>query len=214
MKRITLAGMTLLALTVLTAIGCSPAPDTRDARLTRVVEESMARQQEQNQYIAKQSEAIITETQRLVDASKELVATDAKTRQELLAAQDRLNTQLNAQRAAITDAQDQLEEERRLIAQQRHRDPIIANSIQTIGLVLACLLPLGVCGLVVWRLGQSEPNDAAVAELLVAELTADRPMLLPGPVLRAAPALEHHAGPRLPGSEASDDQTDATDMPF
>ena len=214
MKRITRAGRTIPALTLLAVIGCSPAPDTRDARLTRVVEESMARQQEQNQYIAKQSEAIITETQRLVDASKELVATDAKTRQELLAAQDRLNTQLDAQRAAINEAHDQLEQERRQIAQQRFRDPLIANSIQTIGLVLACLLPLGVCGLVVWRLGRSEPDDATVAELLVHELVTDQPILLPGPTMRPAPALANHAGPCLPGESASEVQPDAADLPF
>jgi hypothetical protein len=85
---------------------------------------------------------------------------------------------------------DELEQERKQIAEQRHRDPIIASSIQTIGLIVACLLPLLVCVYVLRQMNRSDPDDATVAELLVLELVSDEPRLLPGPVLR--PAIEHH----------------------
>jgi hypothetical protein len=78
----------------------------------------------------------------------------------------------------------------------------------------SALLPLIVCVYVLKQMSRSEPDDGAVAELLVSELTADRPLLLPAPALRTAPALEHHVGRYLPDDEASNEQPDATDLPF
>jgi len=212
MKRITLTSMILPAIMALAATGCSPAPDMRDERLAQFAEQSLARQAEQNEYIATQSEAIVEQTQEVVDASKELVATDAKTRQELLAAQDRLNSELNAQRAAIDQGRDELERERKQLAEHCHRDPIVAASIQTVGLLVAALLPLLVCAYVIRQMGRSEPDDAAVAELLVHELATDRPRLLPGPSFR--PALEQHAESDPTDDTAADVQPDAADFPF
>jgi hypothetical protein len=130
----------------------------------------------------------------------------------LVAAQDRLNVQLNEQRAAIDAGPDQLEQERRQLAEQRHRDPILAASIHTVGLIAAALLPLLVCVYIIRQIGRSEPDDAAVAELLVHELVTDQPCLLPGPSLR--PALEHHAGRDLPDDSSPDPQLDTADLPF
>jgi hypothetical protein len=101
-----------------------------------------------------------------------------------------LTTQLNQQQVSIAAGRDQLEKDRRLIAQQRFRDPILAAAVQNVGLIIACTLPLIVCIFVIKRMSSREPDDAAVAELLVYELTSDRPRLLPGPSLRP-PALEH-----------------------
>jgi hypothetical protein len=95
---------------------------------------------------------------------------------------------------------------------ERQREPILAASIETLGLILACLLPLTLCGLLLWRLGRVEPDDAAVAELLVCELTSDRPRLLPGWV--SPPALpQDPPAPRLPG-RLEDSAGEAVELPF
>jgi len=132
----------------------------------------------------------------------------------MIAAQERLSSQLDQQRAAVDTGREQLEQERKQIAAQRHRDPVVASSIQTVGLILAALLPLIICVYVIRMMSRTEPDDAAVASLLVTELTAERPVLLPGPALWPAPALTNHAGQYLPGEATADEQPDATDMPF
>jgi len=195
-------------------IGCSPTPDLRDQRLADFARQSTEQQARQNEALARQSQSVVEESAKLAQAAQQLVESDAKSRAELIAAQERLTGQLDQQRAAVDTGRDQLEAERKQLAAQRHRDPLIAASIQTVGLILAALLPLIICVYVIRMMSRTEPDDAAVASLLVTELTADRPMLLPGPVLRPAPALEHHGGPYLPDDSASDVQPDAANMPF
>jgi hypothetical protein len=100
----------------------------------------------------------------------------------LIAAQQEMTTQLSEQQSAIYTGHDQLEQNRREIARERHRDPIIAAVIQNFGLIVACLLPLLVAVLVMLQMQSQEPDHAVVAEMLVLELTADEPRLLPGPM--------------------------------
>ena len=212
MKRITLPGMTLPALTLLTVIGCSPAPDMRDQRLADFAEQSMQEQSRQNEHIARQSEAVVQESHKLAEAAQQLVQSDAEARAELIAAQERLTGQLDQQRAAIDAGRDRLEQERRQISEQRHRDPIVAASIQTAGLLAAAVLPLLVCVYIFHQLGRGEPDDAAVAELLVHELVTDQPRLLPGPSIR--PAVEHCADRDTPDEAETAPQLDTSDLPF
>lgn len=208
------AVMIVALLMLLTTIGCGPAPDAHDQRLSDFAKHSTEQQAKQNQAMARQSQAVVEESQKLADAAQQLVQSDAKARADMIAAQERLTSQLDQQRAAVDTGRDQLEQERKQIAAERHRDPIVAASIQTIGLIVAALLPLVVCIFVIRQMCRAEPDDGAVAELLVAELTTDQPVLLPGPVLRPAPALEHHACRRLPDEPAPDVQPDAANMPF
>ena len=183
------AMMSAATLMLLATIGCSKPPDMRDQRLADFAERSVEQQARQNQEFARQSQSVVEQSRQLAEASKALVAKDAESRREMVAAQHELNTQLNQQRAAIDAGRDALEQDRREIAEQRHRDPIIAESIRSVGLIIACLLPLFGCVLVLWRMGRNEPDDAAVAELLTFELVGDQPKLLPVPPLR--PAIEH-----------------------
>jgi hypothetical protein len=199
-------------LMLVTAAGCSPAPDQRDRRLAEFARQSMEQQAKQNEHIARNSKAMIEENQKLVEATRELVAHDAQARQELIAAQERLTTQLNQQQASIAAGRDQLEQDRRQIAEQRFRDPILAAAIQNAGLLIACTLPLIVCIFVIKRMSSREPDDAAVAELLVYELTSDRPRLLPGPSLRP-PALEHQADRVERSDSSASDQPAESDLP-
>lgn len=204
--------MNAAALLLLTAIGCGRPPDMRDERLADFSRQSVEQQAKQNEHIARQSQSVVEESQKLAEASKELVAKDAEARREMVAAQHQLNAQLNDQRVTIDAGRDELEQERQRIAEQRHRDPLIAASIQTVGLIVACLLPLIVCLFVLRQMSRNEPDDAAIAELLACELVSDRPMLLPAPPLR--PALENRAAREQAQQPQNDDQHEGTEMPF
>ncbi|MEQ8851746.1 hypothetical protein [Gimesia sp.] len=163
-----------------TIAGCSRAPAEQ---LAEFAQQTMTEQGRQNQRMADQSEAIVEESHQLAEAAKELVERDAEARRDLISAQQELTSQLNEQQSAIYTGHDQLEQDRREIAEQRNRDPIIATVIQNIGLVIACLLPLLVAVQVIWQMQSQEPDHAAVAELLTLDLTSDEPLLLPGPRL-------------------------------
>ena len=69
MKQMGPLGQTMIPIAVILA-GCSPAPDMRDQRLVDLASESMDRQAEQNQVLARQSEAVLDESQQLTKASK------------------------------------------------------------------------------------------------------------------------------------------------
>lgn len=184
-------------LMLVTAAGCSEPPDLRDQRLAEFARQSMAEQRKQNDRIADQSEAVVQKSQQIAEAAKELVQHDAEARREMVAAQKELHAQLNEQRTAIDVGRDQLEQDRRQLAKQRHREPIIAAAVQNTGLCIACLLPLIVCLFVIRQMRSEEPDHAAVAELLVSELTSDQPSLLPGPVMKRA-SLPDPTGDRPP----------------
>lgn len=173
--------MLLAVLIPATIAGCSRSPDER---LAEFAQQTMTEQVRQNQRMADQSEAIVQESHQLAEAAKNLVEHDAEARRELIAAQQELSSQLNEQQSAIHTGHEQLEQDRRELAEQRHRDPIIAAVIQNIGLVIACLLPLLVAVQVIWQMQSQEPDHAAVAELLTLELSSEEPLLLPSPRLR------------------------------
>jgi hypothetical protein len=170
-----------LALLILAAVGCDNAPD---GRLAEFAQQSMAEQRQQNNRMADQSQAVVAESHQLAEAAKQLITRDAEARRELIAAQADMTSQLNQQQSALHTGHDRLEQDRREIASQRHRDPIIAAVIHNCGLVIACLLPLLVAVLVIRQMQSQEPDHAAVAELLTLELTSDEPRLLLGPQQR------------------------------
>ena len=178
LRRVTMC----LALLIPGIVGCGRAPDER---LAEFAQQSMAEQRKQNDRIADQSQAVVEESHQLAEAAKELVEHDAEARRELIAAQTELTTQLNEQQSAIYIGHDRLELDRRDIADQRHRDPIVAAVIQDFGLVVACLLPLLVSVFVIRQMQSQEPDHAAVVELLTLELTSEQPLLLPGRHLRS-----------------------------
>jgi hypothetical protein len=199
-----------LALLVLGVVGgCGRAPDER---LAEFAQQSMTEQRKQNDRIADQSQAVVAESHQLAETAKELVEHDAEARRELIAAQQELTSQLNGQQSAIYTGHEQLEHDRREIAEQRHRDPIIAAVIQNIGLTLACLLPLLVAMFVFWQIQSQEPDHAAVAELLVLELTADEPRLLPG-LMSQRHALTHDDAEEAQHALIAGDSTNAVEPP-
>jgi hypothetical protein len=198
-----------LALLMLGVGGCGRAPDER---LADLAQQSMVEQRKQNDRIADQSQAVVEESHQLAETAKALVEHDAEARRELIAAQQELTSQLNGQQSAIHTGHQQLEQDRREIAEQRHRDPLIAAVIQDFGLIIACLLPLVVAVFVIRQMQSQEPDQAAVAELLVLELTSEEPRLLPG-LMSQRSALTHDDAEDAHHALIAGDSTDAVEPP-
>ena len=163
------ACMTILLALITAKTGCD-----KDEGLARMAEEHARRQAAQSQQMA--------ELQREVaEGAKELVEADARARGKIIA----LERDIQTERAEVGQQRDQLEEDRRDLAAQRKTDPIVAAAITQVGMLVACILPLVLCWYLLFR-EPSRPGDAAVTEVLIEDLTAERPMLLP-------PAAERRA---------------------
>ena len=170
-------------LLILVIFGCS----SRDERLVELAREHAAQQAE--------SQRRMTDLQKQVaDGSRQLVEADARARQELTA----LQREMQVHQAEIGRERDKMEAERREIAANRFRDPVIAAIIMEIGIVLACLFPLALGAYALWSARRTADSDSAVAELLVQELVASEPRLLL-PVPSSLPSLEP------PGTDSRDD---------
>jgi hypothetical protein len=129
-----------------------------DERLVRATQEADARQAEQNRELAQ-------------------VVTD----------QQNIQRGIENQHQRLDDERTALNDERRAIAAERVRDPIIANALIGAVILAACALPLVLAFFVLRGAREAEPDDGALTELLVQELVAEEPFLLPRPTV---PAIE------------------------
>lgn len=172
-----LTRLSSLIVVLMMIAGC----ESSDERLARMAEETTRQQAQQNERLAEQHHEI-------AQASRQLVEADAKARAEF----GQLTRGLQTERFEIGHQRDAMEEERRQLARARQRDPIIATAVLQVGLVIACLLPLLVCIYVLRAVtsGDTAGDSQALSELLVLDLTSNRPLLLP-PVADAAHQLNN-----------------------
>ena len=173
-------GVAMLMMTLLLAAGCD---DSRDERFRQLAQQALREQSEQNKRMADQNREI-------AEASKHLVENDSQARKEMIAAHGTLQKELQTERTNIHQQLSDLESERREISKQRGRDPIIAQAIGAVGLTLSCLLPLLLAGYVIYSLNRRSDDSDALSEMLVMEMTADQPLLLPSSLPTVA-AIEH-----------------------
>ena len=146
----------LLPVLTLVVLICGCGTSEPDGRYEQLVEKTLEQQAAQNQAMAKQS-------QEVAEATRQLVEGDAKARQEMAATHRDLQTGLQSERKNIDRQHDELEQERREIASQRHRDPIIAGAIIQAAGFLAAVVPLALV-FVLLRSLQHEDPDAVVGE--------------------------------------------------
>ncbi len=108
----------------------------------------------------------------LIEGTQELVEADAQARIDFLA----LEAKLDEQRSEVGRRHDELEDERRSLAKQRHRDPIVANALIAVATLLACLLPMLLAG---WLLRSqlNETDEFTATEILLDEIAANHPTL-------------------------------------
>ncbi|HJN07434.1 MAG TPA: hypothetical protein QF564_02005 [Pirellulaceae bacterium] len=160
----TLLVIPIVAILMLTAIGCD---ENENRRLAEMAERHVERQSEQNRRMSELQREVAEGSRRLVEA-------DAKAREEMVA----LQREVQAERSEVGSQRDALEHERRGLASKRRMDPIIAAAITNVGLLVACLAPLILCWHLLTR--PVEPaDDQAVAEVLLDDLVANNPLLLP-----------------------------------
>lgn len=182
MKPMNLLQPPALLVLLLSLAGCIQNPEeVANRKVAEIAQQAMQEQQIQNDRLAQQSKAIVDESHQLALAAKELVTADAEARTELISAQEHLQSELNQQQVQVDRERSELDDERREIAGQRHRDPLIANSIQSLGLLIGCSLPLLICVYLLRRMPEDEPDAVALAECLILEFTSDEPRLLTGP---------------------------------
>jgi hypothetical protein len=174
---------------LLTVIGCS-GPDDRVVEVTR---EAAARQAEQNAIIARQTqqltemsanflEAEERSRQELIALQQDIVERDAECRQELATLHRETQAAVSGQRKEVDRQRDLLEAERKELAEQRHRAPLVAAAITQAGLLVACLAPLVLCGWLIYSLRHGGEDHTGVVQLMVDELVTQSPdRLLPAP---------------------------------
>jgi hypothetical protein len=108
---------------------------SNDERLVNMAQDHEKRQAEQSQQMARLQHEV-------AEGARKLVEEDAKAREALTNMQDNLR----GDQAKIGQQRDALEADRREVAAQRNRDPIIAATLMQVGLYIACLLPLILAG--------------------------------------------------------------------
>ncbi|QDT93571.1 hypothetical protein [Gimesia algae] len=153
-----------LTLILLTGVSCSSDENSRVAELAT---QQLERQSNQNR-------RMVELQQEVASGSRELVEADARARQEMVV----LQREIQAGQNEIGHQRDQLEAERREIADSRNRDPIIAAAITRVAFVVASLLPLLIC----WLLLQQKVEPVSkneIAELLLDDLVSSDPRLMP-----------------------------------
>jgi len=214
---------TICLLILMPMIGCR---QPTDERLIELGERANARQQAQNEVIARQSEktAVLSEgfidaeaqarqellqlQQQLVDADadarsdlqamhEQIVQRDADGRRELDALHRETRAAFAVRTQAIDRQRDLLEQERREIAEERLRAPIVAEAVKFAGGLIVCALPLVVVIYLLRCLRSNDDTDSAVVETLVEELLAEQPRLL------ATAATPAWSGPSSDGDGAA-----------
>lgn len=143
----------LLVMALALQTGCQ----SESERIATLSQEHSRLQAEQSLRMAQLQEHVATGARALVEA-------DANTRSEIIG----LQRDIQSERSEIDHQRDRLEAERKVLADERHRAPVISAAITSIGLLLACLLPLLVCLKLISGTSDSA-DDQAVWQVLLDE---------------------------------------------
>jgi len=196
----------ILALTVVTAMSMGAGGCDENERLAEYAQHSVDQQSRQNEQIARQSQEVTQQNRQVAEAAHKLVEADARARQEFVTAQQAMQSGLQAERATLDEQRNDLEQERRDIARDRYWQPLIAEALHDVSVLIACLAPLLLCLFVLRHLRQGQPDETVLNELLVTELIADsqQRLLLPGsssPALLDQTSANHSTDSHQAGSE-------------
>ena len=112
-------------------------------------------------------------------SSRSSVEQDAQARRELIQAQTDIQSQFHEERTGLDTRRQELHAEQKAVAAAAIREPVIAQTILVVGLVLATLLPLLVTAYALRRLLDLGPGDKSVAETLIESLDAELHLSLP-----------------------------------
>lgn len=85
------------------------------------------------------------------------------------------------QQAALSQGRDDLESDRRLWSERERSDPIVANAIETAGILLACSLPLFVITLLLLQSNSGRTEQSQAESSLIEFFSSDADRLLDQP---------------------------------
>jgi hypothetical protein len=185
-------------LTLILMTGCS----SRDERLAEYAERASAQQARQNESMARQSEQVAKQSAEVASAARELVNQDATARRELLHAQEQLQQQHHEQQSGLDQQRQELHIEREAAIKAAQREPVIAQALIVVGVILAALLPLLLTCYALRRLPDTSTCETLLANELWIDLSA-----LPNKSSRSGPPTLPPNGPdfRLPAPGPSSD---------
>ena len=202
--------MLLITVLMVATLGCNS-----DRRVAQVATEAARRQAEQNQEMIRLNREVAKNNERLIEADsqarqevlqvqRDLIERDEQGRQELNSLQREVQTAVSQERTSLDRQLEELDDERRDIAQDRRWDSVFGSAIASFGAILACLAPVVLAVYLLRSIHNQEPSDAELAELLMQEMTSDKPVLFePAGIDR--PCLGHHdQPPRLPPASEDD----------
>ena len=168
--------------------GCDPP----DQRLVDFAEQATEQQARQSEQVARQSREIAS-------GAHDLVEQDAAARRELLEAHARNQEQYREQQVAIEQQRQQLHDERREAAQAAVREPVIAQALIAVALILAALLPLLVTVYALRRLPETGAAEDLLTEALLEDLAA--PPETSSAAIPPEPRIAEPARPGLPPNQ-------------
>lgn len=148
--------------------GCN---DNENARVAQVAQEAARQQAAQNQEMARLNQEVARAHQQQIDA-------EAQARETLLVMSQDVQVQQNALEAERQD----MAGERRELAEEQRWDSILGPTMLGIASLAASMLPLILCWYLLDGLRHDRGDEADLAQLLVLDMAADAPVLLPPPV--------------------------------
>lgn len=152
----------LLITTGLTAlVGCQPS---ESETVRRLAEKTVHEQAQLNLKIS--------------EATESLVRADSEARLSMIEAHDQLQLKLQSEREFLNQRRNDLDSLKDQIEYDRRRAPIIAESIQSVSGILACLCPLFLAAYVLYSMNKTIESDQEriVNQFLMEELTSDSPV--------------------------------------
>ncbi len=187
-----------LALGVCLMAGCDESDSQLHRRVAEVAQQGADRQAAQNAEMARLNREVAEGTRRMVEA-------DALARADHVA----VHHEIQAERAVLHEGFDALEDERQQIAQQRRTESALGPALGLVSGTLVVSAVIGLCWLLLWQSHRSDPSDADVNAILIAELVSEHPRLLPGPSLPPAlPSRPPNSGPDTPRLTSAENSTD------
>jgi hypothetical protein len=176
----------LMTIMLLATMGCR---DQTDSRVENAMRESLVRQAEQNRQVAEQSRVSTEAVRDFVEAEsaartevvglqRDIVERDSEERQRLVELSQTAQRRMSAERAVLDKQRANLEAERQQLAAERNRDPIIAETIAVVGMLMASTIPLLLAGYVLHTLDRGSEDESVVNEILVNEISVHCPGFL------------------------------------
>ena len=153
----------LLAIATILTIGCSDSD-----RVAEIATEAARQQARQNEEMARLNREVAEGTRRLVEA-------DAEARSDLM----KMQHEVLAERAKVSEQRDRLETERQAIARERLTKSKLGPILKSCSAAALCVVTIGFCWYLLFGLRHHDNSDQVLNELLVEDLVSESPMLLP-----------------------------------